>query len=444
MPALPYSKKRYYLSGIDWIIGALNSYMCSTTSVGNHSTLILELDSPLVEGTLIERLDFVCSAIPMLSSVIVRDRINLAPYFRYSKPKGRLYDFYSSAFSEDRELDGAFQVVLNRPFSVEKRYLSFSLLSSPARSLLLMTFDHRLLDARGAELFLNLLAEQSEENLQNALREIKIVDAPQLRKWSDQFESGRTVQRKIITLTEQGCFSPAKFTMKTIPENYAANLVPSFYSFSDRERMEIEKKYEKAAGFMMETPYLLSVAAMAVFNLSGCREKRDFFVPVPIDMRRRGEGGKRTFCNHLSFLFFYFYIQPDMSLEELVAVIRKQLFTQIAEEFPENMIKAAYPGRIFPFWLIRRFMRFPFAGKMSSFVFANVGGTSFDAENILGVAVKKLQHMPRIPTPPGVGIFFNQYRQRLNLTVTSDQNALDDKFGERLKDSIVHLLLKSS
>ena len=440
MPALPYSKKRYYLSGIDWIIGALNSYMCSTTAVGNHSTLILELDGAFKESVFTERLDFICSAIPMLSSVIARDCINLAPYFRASNPKGRLYDFHSSVFTDNRDLDEACHAVLNRPFSNRKRYLSFSLFSTPDRHLLLMTFDHRILDARGAELFLNLLSEQSQEDLQNTLREVKVVDTPQLREWTRQFEAGRTVQRKIITLTEQGCFSPAKFTMTNIPKNYSADLLPSFHSFSPKERIEIEKQSEKAAGFMMETPYLLAVAAMAVFKTSDCTETKDFFVPVPIDMRQKGEGVKRTFCNHLSFLFFYFQVRPDMALEELVAVIRRQLFTQIAEEFPENMIKAAYPGRIFPFWLIRKFMRFPFDGKMSSFVFANVGGTSFNAGNILGIAVKTLQHMPRIPTPPGVGIFFNQYREQLNLTVTSDQNALSDKFGEKLKESIVKTL----
>ena len=442
MPALPFSKKRYYLSGIDWIIGALNSYMHSTTSVGNHSTLILELEGPIDELALKRRVDRICSSIPMLSARIVRDLVNLAPYFKTSKRSITKYDFYSLKLSSEKELADLYQTVLNRPFSSKNCYLSFSLVNCSARSILFMTFDHRILDARGAELFLNLLSDQTEEALTSTLKEIKVSDAPQLKEWSDKFESGRTVQRKIITLTEQGCFTPSRFTMSNLPKRYAAHLTPDFHCFSSSERKMVEQKSEKLAGFMMETPYLLAVTSMAMFKTSGCSDKQQFFVPVPIDMRSKGDVVKRTFCNHLSFLFFYFEMTPHTTIEDLVCEIRQQLFTQIAEEFPENMIKAAYPGRIFPLWLIRRFMRFPFKGKMSSFVFANVGATAFSAENIMGTDVTALQHMPRIPTPPGVGVFFNQYRQQLNLTVTSDENALSDEFGKNLKETIVQMLLE--
>ena len=441
MPALPYSKKRYYLSGIDWLIGALNSYMSSTTSAGNHSTLILELEKKLDETSLRNRLDIICASIPILSGRIVRDLINLCPYFKPSATKGEKYDFQTLSISSCDELHDTYQAALNRPFSTKNCYLSFTLIACEARTFLVMTFDHRILDARGAELFLNLLSGKSDEELQKRVQSIKICDAPQLKQWSDKFESGRTVQRKIISLTKEGCFTPSKFTMKTIPKSTGPNLIPDFKLFSINETSDIAAQSEKTAGFMMETPYLLAVTAMAMFQTADVRENLKYFVPVPIDMRAKGEEEKRTFGNHLSFLFFYFEITPDSTLEELICEIRKQLFTQIAEEFPENMIKAAYPGRIFPLWFLRKVMRFPFNGKMSSFVFANVGTTSFSTENIMEVPVKHLQHMPRIPTPPGVGIFFNRYRNQLNLTVTSDKNALSDGFGNRLKNKITNTLL---
>ena len=441
MPALPYSKKRYYLSGIDWLIGALNSYMCSTTSAGNHSTLILELESKLDEDSLRERLDVICASVPMLSGRIVRDLVNLCPYFKTSTRRGKKYDFQALNISSQDKLHNIYQAVLNRPFSAKNCYLSFTLIHCETRTFLVMTFDHRILDARGAELFLNLLSGTSDEEAQKRAQSIKICDAPQLKQWSDKFESGRTVQRKIISLTEGGCFTPSRFTMKTIPKNTAPNLIPDFKLFSVNETSNIAAESEKMAGFMMETPYLLAVTSMAMFQTAEVKENLKYFVPVPIDMRTKGEEEKRTFCNHLSFLFFYFEITPKSTIEELICEIRKQLFTQIAEEFPENMIKAAYPGRIFPLWFLRKVMRFPFNGKMSSFVFANVGTTSFSAENIMGIPVKHLQHMPRIPTPPGVGVFFNRYKNQLNLTVTSDKNALSDGFGNKLKEKITNSLL---
>jgi hypothetical protein len=91
MPALPYSKKRYYLSGIDWIIGAINSYMRSVSPAGNHSSLVIELDAPPEAEKLTQRLDSIFSALPPLSGRTARDRLNLCPYFRVKPGAGGIY-----------------------------------------------------------------------------------------------------------------------------------------------------------------------------------------------------------------------------------------------------------------------------------------------------------------------------------------------------------------
>jgi hypothetical protein len=441
MPALPYSKKRYYLSGIDWIIGALNSYMHSTTSVGNHSTLVLELAESLNELKLRERLDLIFTLYPMLSGKIVRDLVNLAPYFKPSGGNKQKYDLRIVKLSKEDEYSAECRRVLNSPFSGDTVYFAFTLISCGTRRVLMMTFDHRILDARGAELFLELLSGNDEKKLRSSQDNIKVTDAPQLMEWSDKFASGRTVQRKIIELTKGGCYTPSKYIMGDFSKSSEDNLLPDFYHFSERETCGIHDKSEEMAGYMMETPYLLAVTSLAIYRVSESDEPLKYFVPVPIDMRKKGEEARRTFCNHLSFLFFYFDISKNTTLESLTCEIRRQFFMQIADEFPENMVKAAYPGRIFPLWLLKRFMRFPFSGKMSSFVFANVGVTSFSSGDIVGTDVKSLHHMPRIPTPPGIGIFFNTYKKQLNLTVTSDRGALRYGFGERVKDQIVSTLL---
>ncbi len=440
MPALPYSKKRYYLSGIDWIIGLLNNYMCSATPAGNHSTLVIELEQAVPEDKLKNRLDIIYSSIPILSGKPARDLLNLAPYWKVPARTLKSYDFEVLKIDSDKIQDEKLVAILNRPFSSAKTYLAFILLHCETRNLLLMTFDHRILDARGAELFLNLL---SDDEPTSTLADIKKTDSPHLKQWAEQFAAGRTVQRKLISLSKEGCFSPSEFNMRNLPKTADANLLPAFAHFSKKESAEILEISEKKAGFMMETPYLLAVTSLAFHRTANCVKSEKYFVPVPIDMRTKGEEAERTFFNHLSFMFFYFEITPDTTLESLICEIRKQLFMQIEEEFPEKMIKAARPVRIFPFRLLKWVMKLPFDGKMSSFIFSNVGASSLESGNLHGSGIRNIYHMPRIPTPPGIGIFFNKYNDQLNLTVTADKNALPSGFGTKLKEKICELILHS-
>ena len=82
---LPYFKSRYYLSGIDWIICAIDYYMRLTTSAGNHSTLIIKLKNPCSKEKLQERINLIFSAIPLFNSFLGRDIFNLAPYWKIKK-----------------------------------------------------------------------------------------------------------------------------------------------------------------------------------------------------------------------------------------------------------------------------------------------------------------------------------------------------------------------
>ncbi len=441
MPALPYSKKRYYLSGIDWLIGTINDYMLSSTHAGNHSTLVLELSKTISKDDLCCSLEKIYSFLPVLSGMTARDLINLAPYWKVPSGSSNNYDIEEFELCSEGNFDEELIAVLNRPFSSSKTYLSFTLLNSQSKKNLLMTFDHRILDARGAELFLDLLSSRTDEELIFRISEIKTTDSPHLKEWGEKFAAGRTVQRKIIAFSKEGCFSNSKYNMKNLPASKKANLKPAFGHFSKSETSTILKDAEGKAGFMMETPFLLSLTALAFHEITNYGKSAKYFVPVPIDMRTKGEEAKRTFFNHLSFLFFYFEITPETTVDDLICEIRKQFFSQIEEGFPEEMIKAAYPGRIFPFLLLKWAMKLPFDAKNCSFVFSNVGTSSFNNDNILGSKVNNIHHMPRIPTPPGTGIFFNRFDDKMNLTVVSDQNVTDDNFGEELKSRIVDKII---
>jgi hypothetical protein len=438
MPSLPYSEKKRYLSGVDWIIGALNDYMVSTGAAGNHSSLIFTLDSRLPSEALRARIAKVFEKLPQLHGESKRDFANLAPFWRPGASADEAeFPFETLSADSDAELDVILRKTLNRPFRGGNEHLAFFQIGRGDNDILVMTFDHRILDARGAETFSRLL---SEDGLKSA-DGVKTTAAPELRNWAAKFAAGRDVQRKIIKMTKTaGCHAFMDGRVGGMIERPLLNSV--FRTFSADETRGIEAASERSAGFMMETVHLLAATALAFHKNSSPRDGKWFFVPVPIDMRERGgDPFENLLFNHFSFLFFHFEVTPESSLDSLAREIRGQLLAQVAEEFPEKMVAASRLGRIFPFWLIRRFMGLPFDGKMASFVFANVGESSA-AENLMGVKVKSITHMPRIPSPPGVGVFFSRYGRKLNLTVTADEANLGAEFARATAGKISDLLLQ--
>jgi hypothetical protein len=170
---------------------------------------------------------------------------------------------------------------------------------------------------------------------------------------------------------------------------------------------------------MMETPFLLAASAMALRNASAPDASIRCFVPVPIDTRKRPPAPKETFFNHHSFVFFHFDVEKGASIRDVSLTVRGQLREAIADGFPEAMEAAARPLRIFPRFIMSKAMDLPFNGKICSFAFANVGASAAPKE-ILGVRIKSLRHMPRTPSPPGLGIFFNSFGGGLNATLSAD------------------------
>ena len=439
MPALPYNKKRRYLSGIDWTIGAINAYMESTGGAGNHSSLVFELAGRLSEVLLRERLEYLHGAIPLLSGRRKRDFANLAPYWEPGTIVSRSFSIDILDAESASEIAEILKKRLNRPFAEPDEHLAFLLLRGKNSDVLVMTFDHMVLDARGAELFSRLLSGADDSTARGAIGVIKTTDSPGLRNWAAKFDAGRFTQRKIIAMTKNGgCAAISDARVGQL--NATPRLSFHSYAFSSDTTRKIEADAERAAGYMMETVYLLAATALSLrdsMSLLDGKESEWLFVPVPIDLRNRSSAPfKLLLFNHFSFLFYHFEISAKTTLESLCRELRNQTMELISNEFPEKMGAATRLGRIFPFPLIRRFMRIPFEGKMASFVFANVGDGA-PTNDILGVEVESIRHMPRIPTPPGLGVFFGRSGGRLNLSITCDDANLPSELGEKLLREVV-------
>ncbi|MBI5874534.1 MAG: hypothetical protein HZB81_01575 [Deltaproteobacteria bacterium] len=416
------SKNKYYLSGSDWVISALDYMMKKATCSGNMSQVVFILgfaaDHQLIEDSLRR----FAKELPVLCGNIAR-AYNLAPYWRIPQNTKEDLDIKVSHVENPSGIRLLLEKSANRPFKNENEHISFNLIIAGKQAFLAMAFDHRLLDARGAEAFLNLFQQYlTESNAPHVLQDIRLSSPSGLSEWMKKFYAGRNVNRKFIALSG--------ITPDSLPIPIGKNRGFGFkiITFDLKETELIYDNACREAGYLMEMPYLLANVIQAV---SGLFKKRglsvsSFLIPVSVDMRAGKDIKQELFFNHVSYLFFQISSGNMDNLKGLINSIKQQMYEQVKSGFPKDLAEASFLTRIAPRPVLGRLLRLPFKGKTASFIFSHLGKSSYLSSEFIGEKVENIFHMPRVPVPPGLGFFFNYFNGQLNLVISYLEELIQD------------------
>jgi len=410
--SLPYRRDRRYLTGVDWIIGVLDSMTKRATGAGNSSRILLELDGRADESRVREICHGFAARFPVLSGRPARDWLNLAPFWKSGGREGCCSVGMLPAQPDVESALAALCGALDDPFPTERDHLAFRLVhAGPNRSCLGMAFDHRLFDARGAELFLDRLAgfdpaDAQPQELTRPTRE------PELSGWAEKFSAGRNVNRAI---RECAAARPARLP---VPAGRAGFQ----YRFERLDGAQSRRLTESAfalGGYLVKLPGLLAWAVQAVDRLFAARGHTPghYLIPVTIDRRAARDGP--VFFNHISFLYFLLERRDLGSLECLVRAISSQMYEQTKSGLPGDFEQTMMLMRILPVGLLAGISRRLFGGNFGTFAFSYLGESACRAREFLGHRILNIVHAPRVSTPPGLGIFLNECDGRINVTASS-------------------------
>ncbi len=404
-----------YLTGIDWIIHALDYASRKQTGIGNTSQVILELDGLLSEEVLKKRLKEVANEFPIIFGYPSR-AINLCPFWKLSREPGelRLNAHHLRPGNDFSDVIKIFSNELNQPFLSRKEHLLFNLIYQDQRSFLGLIFDHRLMEARGAEAFLDFLGGGKGLSLESSLYE-----PSHLNKWVDKFRAGRKLNRFFLNLT-QG--RPRALTPVTSGSQSEFQII----NFNQERSLKINQDALNQAGYLMTMPYILSKSIIILNQIFEERKipPQDYLIPVSIDTRPNDLVRKEILFNHLSFFLFKITAQEATSLPLVLNSVKEQIYQQIKIGLPQAIKEASFLMRIAPLSLINSILKIMSKGNTASFSFAFVGEGAYAANNFMQLPVKEIIHLPRLPSPPGLGIFFNQYQGNLNAVFSYTRNLL--------------------
>lgn len=408
--------------------------MQRTSPAGNHSTLIIELRNQCDKLLLEEKIAELVTEIPLLNATLKRDVFNLAPYWKLNNSS--LVPVVDCVECDDKqEFEKVKEKVLNNNFRSKRDHLAFLILFGKVGNYLFMTFDHKFFDAKGAEQFIQLLTNSNNEK---KISEIKTRNSPKLKDWLMKFAAGKDVQRHLIEQSKKRYTHFSDVTIDKIKAVKNNNLKSITTVFTEEESKSILIRSEEVAGFMMDTPYFLATTIKAIEAVTNINGERAYSIPMPIDIRDNAKGEfSQMLFNHLSFIFLDISLSDKMNFKDIICEIRKKIFYNIENELPDKLIKATRLSRIAPLFLFKKFMKLPNNGQVASFAFANLGVSSNTNGDIISNDIIHISHMPRLPSPPGIGFFFNQYDGKIQYTISWDTNIIENDIIDKINSEIM-------
>ncbi|HPO13685.1 MAG TPA: hypothetical protein PLI09_09585 [Candidatus Hydrogenedentes bacterium] len=398
-----------YLTGIDWIVHSLDYAGKSQCGVGNASEIVLELNGRPDAEELQTALVGFLQKFPVVNGVPSR-ALNLCPYWKIPAP-GKMLPIHVTTRhleeTDDPSLSMTAQV--NTPFENKRTHLAFYLLDTPERAFLCMTFDHRLMDARGAEAFLALFQRYYEKN---DLPQVVLEEPSHLDHWKENFLAGQQVNRFFLGLSKD---KPRILPLQTHSRD-CRFLSASFDAVQSARIVEIA--YEQA-GYLMLMPFLLAKTIQVMHRIVDSRntEGPAYLVPVSVDTRPQDTVNKEIFFNYVSFFFFRAGVESAGDFPVLLENIKQQMYGQVSAKLPEALTKASLLLRIAPLPMVNFFLRRMSNKSFASFSFSFVG-SAYDLPNFMRGEVHNILHFPRVPNPPGIGVFFTQFKGKLNVTLS--------------------------
>ena len=388
----------------------------------------MKLGSPVDADLLARKLSRFMDAFPIVAGEVARNYMNLAPYWKFTgTPRP---DYYTLSIHREEEIEAqggaqnALEGVGNIPFANRNQHMAFHLLTAGSDDhYFTLVADHKLFDAKGAEMFMDMFRRYSvDEDLADICGGIPTSSPAGLTEWMDKFRAGQAVNRKLLAMSRlssralptpaQGRHGKVRFRHIIFDKEQTARIYDSAYS---------------QAGYLMEMPYLLATVVQVVdllFPDTGAGDS--YTTPVTTDLRANEDPKQELFFNHFSFLMLQFPVEMARSRGDLIKSIKSQMFEQVRDDLPKKFAKASMLLRIAPFSVLDSLPgvlhKRPF-----SFSFAYLGKSKGKSFRLLESEVENIFHLPRVPLPPGLGIYFSQFDGRLNATISWIEGILQDQ-----------------
>jgi hypothetical protein len=430
--SLPYSRNRRYLTGIDWVVGALHHANKKATGSGATSQAILDIPAFVDEAPLRTALNKIAERFPLIHGQFARDWFNLAPYWktpRWAKNASIVLKVVNLSAGEEEQADRLLTDHVNTPMEDDNQHIRFLLIRIGVNhSRLGLQFDHRLFDAFGAEAFFRLIDETFRGNLDSIAPQINITEPAHLDKWKQRFAAGKALNRSLMELQKKD----VRALEMPVAGQYRIHLVHE--TMTAEQTARINKKAFEEIGMPILLPITAARAVDAMQKSIGKfpLEGQQYLLFTSANMRPPGNDWASLFFNHFSFVNLAAPTNENQTIREVALVLRDQFFQHAKDKIPQAMQDAAALGRIFPQWAVAKVINSMFKGRMCSFYFACLKECGYPGNTFMGHPITNLYHTPLAFAPPGMNLCMTFYAGHFNLVLSYVEGAMEDDTAKEI------------
>lgn len=297
-----------------------------------------------------------------------------------------------------------------------------------------LTWDHRLCDARGAAGVLAALpaiatgARLGEPWWTPDYRWLPGVPrAARLRGPLAQQAMPLLIPHRLVDL-----WRPLKPSHRS-PANPASPVTCSTITLGAEGTAAYQARQRQATGRMAETPFLLACVAAALEATRGI--DGDILMPLTVDLREGGDQRLLANCHGYCFL----RVPAGLASKDLVAAANHLKQAHREWVAADGLIKLSASMSWFghlPRRLARAQLGNHRAGVWASCVVANAGASPL-SETWFGAPVIGVDHAACIPGTPGIGVLFHRDRRGLGFTTLATGRVIEaippSRFAELLR-----------
>lgn len=286
------------------------------------------------------------------------------------------------------------------------------------RFLAALSWSHLLIDGKGAELLFAELGRLCEG-----------IDLPEDRRENPR--PRRTLWERIRfcrpALDRFGELQETGVPSLGGPDTRAGKGRFEMLMLDPAEAATVRERAARFGGALFPVTFYVACVARAhdAVLLRRGRRPKGYGISVPVQTRKRGARGP-LFHNHVTVLYFNPRRETLGSLEATAAEMKTQFAAmtraKISESFDtilELMMWA--PCSLF-MWVVRS----QFKREICSCFHSHTGPFAPEMIEFAGARLANAYHLAALGTPPGTGIFFGERDERINVTFSWREGAVDE------------------